>query len=130
MSEKRARALGARYGFHPDHRNGFIGMARDNGAVTRLDIFSWGGSSPRVRQIARAANIPRHYMVVVPGIDRLELGRFMVPLVVFPDPDQPVRPWSEVEYEFDKLYGAALKTADPDEAHQILNAVPKDRWVR
>jgi len=103
MSEQRMLALGAKYGFAPSPRPGFVGMARTTpGTVQRLDVFFWSN-----RKHADAHGIPRSYAV-------LEVAgrRYRLPLVEWPSPTQPRRPWADVEAEFDEVFGPVLTASE------------------
>lgn len=100
MSEKRALALGAKYGFEPSPTPGFVGMVRtnDDGTTERLDVFWWSN-----KKHSDDAGSPRAYMVF-----DIDGQRFKIPQVEWPSDTQPRRPWPQIEAEFDEVFGPLL----------------------
>lgn len=104
-SDRQLYDLGAEFGFEPAPRLGFVGMmrTRTDGRVQRLDIFTWSNA-----KWAQLQGNPHAYLVICPGSDAGEDGRWRLPLTLWPEDPGTRRPWAQSRAEFRSVIAPIL----------------------
>jgi hypothetical protein len=120
-TEKQITSMVDGHGFRMTPEPGFVSFRRTHpdGRPQLLRVFWWSN-----KKIAAERGIPNAYLVVCLSLDQdeREEGRYRLPLVDWPSPDQVRRSWRDVAKEFTRVFMDALN-ASSDEGHRKLDSL-------